>query len=129
MLDLGLDEFGKKIIKQEKWLWDHFGSGTKYHDLVAGGLFLALGIKIYIQGDLKALFSSINKQKQALGRTILLVCVLLVIFQKDETINLTVQHAIFGVFFHIMTHTHNIANIFWFSLITMYYFNSTAAEE
>jgi hypothetical protein len=129
MLDLGLKNFKQKIIKEEEWIWKHFGSDTKNHDIISALLFLMLGIKMYIQGDLKPLLASIKEQSLALGRTMILVCVLLVIFKENETINLTVQHALFAIFFHMMTHTHNIANIFWFTLIAMYYFNSAAAEE
>lgn len=129
MLDLGIDEFKEKIIKDEKWLWKHFGSNTKNHDIVSAFLFTLFGIKMYIQGDLKPLLAAINKERKALGRTMILVCILLVIFKENETVNLTVQHALFAIFFHMITHTHNIANVFWFALIAMYYFNSAAGEE
>lgn len=129
MLDLGIDELKKKIIKDETWIWKHFGSGTKNHDIISALLFLMLGIKMYIQGDLKPLLASIKDQSLALGRTMILVCVILVIFKENETINLSVQHALFAIFFHMMTHVHNIANIFWLTLIAMYYFNSAAGGE
>ncbi len=129
MLDLGLKNLKQKIIKEEELIWKHFGSGTKNHDIISALLFLMLGIKMYIQGDLKPLLASIKDQSLALGRTMILVCVLLVIFKENETINLSVQHALFAIFFHMMTHTHNIANIFWLTLIAMYYFNSAAVEE
>ena len=129
MLDLGVDELKKKIIKDETWIWKHFGSGTKNHDIISGLLFLMLGIKMYIQGDLKPLLASIKDQSLALGRTMIFVCVMMVIFKENETINLSVQHALFAIFFHMMTHTHNIANLFWLTLVAMYYFNSAAVEE
>lgn len=129
MLDLGIDELKKKIIKDETWIWKHFGSGTKNHDIISALLFLMLGIKMYIQGDLKPLLASIKDQSLALGRTMIFVCVMMVIFKENETINLSVQHALFAIFFHMMTHTHNIANLFWLTLVAMYYFNSAAVEE
>lgn len=129
MLDLGLKGFKQKIIKEEEWIWKYFGSDTRNHDIVAALLFLSLGIKMFIQGDLKPLLASVKEQSLALGRTMILVCILLVVFKENETINLTVQHALFAMFFHIISHTHNITNIFWFTLIAMYYFNSVAVEE
>jgi hypothetical protein len=129
MLDLGIEKLGKKIILEEKWLDKHFGSDTKFHNIGVAALFILLVIKMYIQGDLKTLISNIKSNGKGLGRTLILVSVILVVFRNSKTINLSFSHACFAIFFHIMSHTGNVANIFWFSLISMYYFNSSAAEE
>jgi len=129
MFDLGIAKLGKKIILEEEWLAKIFGADTKYHDIVTVLLFFALSIKMYIQGEIPKILKIIKQQKTNLGRTAVFVAILIVIFKKNEIMTLSFQHAFFAIFFHVMSHTDNLENIFWFSLIAMYNFNSSAVGE
>ena len=124
MLDLGIDLLGKKIIKQEKLIEKIYGPEGKHHDIVTAVLLLSLLLKMYFQGDLKGILHELKINSIPLRNTTLLVAAIITIFKDSKTINLSIQHALFAVFFHILTHSKNIVNLFWFTLISAYYFNA-----
>ena len=129
MLDLGIDELQKKIIKEEKIIEKIYGPESKHHDIITAVLLLCLFLKMYFQGDLKGILHELKINSIPLRNTTLLVAALLTIFKDSKNINLSVQHALFAVFFHILTHSKNIANVFWFTLISAYYFNAPEGGE
>jgi len=129
MIELGIEKLKKIIYVYEKKFEKKFGPSTETHDVIVGLLFSMLLIKMHFQGDLIRLLSSIKSQYKNLERTIVLAAIILVILQHNDIIKLSFIHAIFAMFFHLISDSHNIANIFWFSLIAMYYFNSTDIGE
>ena len=129
MLDLGIDSLGKKIIKQEKLIEKIYGPEGKHHDIVTAVLLLCLLLKMYFKGDLKGILHELKINSIPLRNTTLLVAAIITIFKDSKAINLSIQHALFAVFFHILTHSKNIVNIFWFTLISAYYFNAPEGGE
>jgi hypothetical protein len=129
MLDLGIGDLGKKIIKQEKLIEKLYGPDSELHDIITAILLLCLFMKMYLHGDLKGILHELKINSIPLRNTTLLAAALLTILKDNKTINLSVQHALFAVFFHILTHSKNIVNLFWFTLISAYYFNSPEGGE
>ena len=129
MLDLGVDELQKKIIKQEEIIEKIYGPESKHHDIITAVFLLCLFLKMYFQGDLKGILHELKINSIPLRNTTLLVAAIITIFKDSKTINLSIQHALFAVFFHILTHSNNIVNLFWFTLISAYYFNAPEGGE
>ena len=129
MLDLGIDKFKEKIIKEEKIIEKIFGPDSKHHDIIVAVLLMCLVVKMYVQKDLKGILHHLHINKTPLKRATVLVAFLLVLFKDDKHINLSVQHALFAIFFHLLTYSENIVNLFWFTLISAYYFNSSDVGE
>jgi hypothetical protein len=129
MLDLGIDELKEKIIKEEKIIEKIYGPGSKHRDVIVAVLLMCLAIKMYLQKDLKGILHHLHINKTPLRRAVILVAFLLVLFKDDEHINLSVQHAFFAIIFHLLTYSENIVNLFWFTLISAYYFNTSDVGE
>ena len=129
MLDLGIDELQKKIIKQEEIIEKIYGPESKHHDIITAVLLLCLFLKMYFQGDLKGILHELKLNSIPLRNSTLLVAVIFTIFKENKTITLSILHALFAVFFHILTHSKNIVNLFWFTLISAYYFNAPEGGE
>lgn len=129
MLDLGLDELQKKIIKQEKLIEKIYGPDGKHHDIITAVLLLCLFLKMYYQGDLKGILHELKVNSIPLRNSTLLVAVIFTLFKENKTITLSILHGLFAVFFHILTHSKNIVNLFWFTLISAYYFNAPEGGE
>tara|TARA_B100000902_G_scaffold286995_1_gene273141 strand:+ start:13943 stop:14335 length:393 start_codon:yes stop_codon:yes gene_type:complete len=129
MLDLGIEELQKKIIKEEKLIEKIYGPDGKHHDVITAVLLLCLFLKMYFQGDLKGILHELKLNSIPLRNSTLLVAVIFTIFKENRTITLSILHALFAVFFHILTHSKNIVNLFWFTLISAYYFNAPEGGE
>ena len=100
MLDLGIDELKEKIIKEEKIIEKVLGPDSQHHDVIVAILLMCLVVKMYVQKDLKGILHHLHINKTPLKRATVLVAFLLVLFKDDKHINLSVQHALFAIFFH-----------------------------
>jgi len=128
MIDLKIDEMGKKIQEEEEELEEKYNPDSEFHNQILGVLFMFLMMKLYFDGSYKHILKYISYQKKELSYGLLLLSILLMVFNNNDTLKKAIYHGLFISCAHLITESGSLTNLALFAFIGMYHFNSVETE-